>query len=327
MNRKTILIAAGVLILIVVVSVVLISSKKPATTTIDDGTNGSTSGNGGLTNVTPGSANGGFTVVDDPTQPFASISPRANEPIRSTPSGTGGTATNQFDDYNKAVALGQIPDKNGLYHQNVDPNYNPYKSADNALSSTDFLSKYYGSNTVASTNNGTDQFGQQVNSGSGALVVTPDDTSTVVVATNASLSGVISKVGTDNSAQAINAYYASLTSATSSFDLVNDLQKHYLDMINVNTVQELAVMKGQVETIKANIAKLSVPSKLVGMSQHYYIMYDTYSTLLDYTAALVQGNDLTEEEQTQFDTAYSDLSNQMQNIMSDLIVMRNILNQ
>jgi hypothetical protein len=317
-GKKIMLLIGGILALIAIISFVMFSSKKA--TPLPGDTNGDgivDSGDVTDVNASP-TTDGRFVVVEDPAQPFATISPRAEEPLPTT------TANGGFDDYDKAVAAGLIPDKDGLYHQVVDPNYNPAKDSkyNYALSSGDFLNSYYG-DQVSQVVSGNTSFDQQLNDGGGDLVVSQPTTG--VILPDASLAGVVKNVSSDNSPTAVRAYYSQLAKVIAPFDLVNTLQDRYLAMINASDPNQLAAYKQQVENVKTAIAAVKTPSQFLGMTQHYYGLYDKYSVLLDEAAFTMTGQSISDEQQEEFDSAYPNLSELLDKINDDLVVMRDLL--
>ncbi len=320
-NKKTILIIVVVLALVAIVSVVFLSSKKNNTAT-EDATNGSTNSSGDLTNVTasPTGSGRGFVVKVDPTQPYVSINPRGFEPITTTPTGQS------FTDYDKAVASGLIPDKDGLYRQNANPNYDPTTdgSKDYSLSSTEFLNAYYGSTAVNNVISGNSPFDQALNSAPGAGLVVTDASVISAPPVDATVnSGVVTIA--DNSSEAIKNYYLQLSSAIADMDLVNDLDVKYFALANAQSPQELAQMKSKVETVKQRISKIKAPSTLLGMSQHYYGLYAQFSGYIDNEIAMFSTEGPTQSDVDALSGAYTSLVSSLSQIKDDLAYVKQVL--
>lgn len=270
-----ILIIAGVFALIAIVSVVLLSSKKNTTTTTDNTqNNGATTGSGGVTTTTPSPTTTGrdFVVRQDPAQPFTSLNPRGVEPLVVKTSTSG-----KFQDYNKAVADGLIPDQDGLYHQVVDPNYDPRKTASLDISDTTFLQNNYPDAAAVVAGQTPGQIALN-NSDPIVTVNNSNVSSTIQLVPN--FSGPSFKQGSSNQSD-MTAYLNALSNATKPFDIVYDNKLQ--NIFSTDNISDLNAAKAQVQSVMDNMAKLTVPAKFLGLAQAYYQGYQVARDLIDDT--------------------------------------------
>jgi hypothetical protein len=291
-TKKMLLIIASILILVAVISIVFLNMKKKAITPIDNNSpsadSGSTS-NGGVGITTPGNTTDsrGFSVKSDPAQPFALTKPRGNEPVIAQNTST------KFKDYNKAVADGIIPDQNGMYHQKVDPNYDPSADPNTNynLASSAFVNTYYpnASQYIAGK---TPEQQQQFNSD--PIVSVDSQASGANVNTNIptipEADPKIFRVTQDNSVGAVKTYISNLSKALSDLDLVSDpngIQTIFStkDPANIDNV------KTRLAAVQSLIKTVPVPVKMLGMSEAYYLAYTRASAFLDDTKAANNLND------------------------------------
>ncbi|MEK7076015.1 MAG: hypothetical protein AAB948_04455 [Patescibacteria group bacterium] len=271
LSKKTILIIGGVAVFLAIVLIAILASKESNTTPPD--TTGTTTGTGGYVSVTPSPADlgrGEFKVVVDPSRPFATITPRSDEPVilSSVPA---------FDNYQTAIDQGLIPDSNGNYKQVVDPSgYTPLEQkqlADYNMPTMDFINKYYGASTV-----------NDINTGS----LGGDD---IVIATDSSIAQeslpLIPEIDVtmfvltpNNNKSTMTKYVTELSDATKRFDLVHDdtITKSIFD---AQSTAGLDIYTTQANQVLEAIKQVSVPSALLGLSQLYVKAYQQY---LDFTS-------------------------------------------
>ncbi|MDB4940407.1 MAG: hypothetical protein JWO40_832 [Candidatus Doudnabacteria bacterium] len=269
------IIVGGIVLLIAVLSFVFLSSKKAPTTPIDNTqTNGTTTnGNGGVTTVIPSTTTGGrdFVVKEDPSQPFASVKPRGPEPVVKP------TTNTKFQDYNKAVADGLIPDQNGLYNQVVSANYDPTKNqnTDYTLSQDQFVNTYYP--------DAKQYIAGQTPTQQQQLAIDPI-VSTNANATNNTISLPLNYSGPNfaqstNSKADMSAYFTSMSNATKSFDVVYG--KEMLNVFSVTDAAQLQAYKARTKTVLDSIAKVVTPPAFLGLSEKYYQAYQSTMIIID----------------------------------------------
>ncbi|GAC1413400.1 MAG: hypothetical protein NVSMB66_5290 [Candidatus Doudnabacteria bacterium] len=271
-TRKMVLIIAGVFALIAIVSVIFLSSKKNTPVVTDNGQDaGTTTQNGGVSKVNPSPTTDGrnFTVKQDPAQPFTSVNPRGVEPnvVVAKPG--------KFQDYSKAVADGSIPDQDGLYHQVVDPNFNPRASASLNVSDTSFLQDNFP--TAPAVIAGNTQ-GQLALNNTDPLATIDHSNDSTVIPTIPNFNGPTFRLGQDSSAN-FNSYLSSLSDTTKTFDIIYGNQIGQV-LANDN-VSQLNAAKAKVLGIMDAMSKLTVPPKFLGLAQSYYQGYQISKDLID----------------------------------------------
>jgi hypothetical protein len=281
-TKKMLLIIASILILVAVISIVFLNMKKKAITPIDNNSpsadSGSTS-NGGVGVITPGNTTDsrGFSVKSDPAQPFALTKPRGNEPVIATNTPT------KFKDYNKAVADGIIPDQNGMYHQKVDPNYDPSADPNTNynLASSSFLNTYYPDASQYIAGQTPEQQQQMALS---PIVSTSSDTAKPVSLPSNYSGPSFKKAG--NSKNDFQSYFLSMDTATKSFDIVSG--NPMVDVFSSSDATQLTAYKIRVSQVVDAIGKVQTPPTLLGISQEYIQTYQAALNVIDDQISLGQ---------------------------------------
>jgi hypothetical protein len=290
---------------------------------------GTTTGTGGLTQVSPSpvyDGRGNLIIKIDPTQPFVSITPRGEE-AQNTQLAQN-TPGIDFQNFNQAVSDGLIPDKNGLYTQTVSPSgFSVYdqKAYDYSLPETQFISKYYGTGTVANVINGTTPADLQDNITDPLVVASSPGTPSTVPVVNGVDASMFRQ--STNNASAYQVYIKQLSDATKPFDLVHDsntIQK----VFNAQSAQELNSYKAKAQQVLAAIKNVAVPPSLLGLSEAYYRAYQNYIAMIDamavLNAAYAAGADATDAN-IAFGAAYNALSDSLAQIQTNISIAVNIV--
>lgn len=327
-SRKIIIIVAGVIALgavAVVLFSVLSKNKVPPPVVVENPPSTST---GDVTEVKPGPTpfgRAGFTVKIDPANPFASNSPRSKEPLPVIEQPTTG-----FNDYNQAIASGLIADKNGLYKQTVDTDtiaaiFN--KSGTNyTLSGNNFLDTYYGdANAVISGTNisGSDNPDQIIVEQNQALSA---DLLTIPLVPE--VDQKLIPVKEDISRSSVTAYINGLSSVLSDLDISHNESLNIKVFTTATSDAELNALKQQATNVQTEIATTTTPKNMLGLSQEYYLLYQTYKQLIDDRLAInraTRGNadDLVARVENNMDK----FSTILTRINADIEIARNILSQ
>jgi hypothetical protein len=316
-RNKKILIGAIVVVVLLVLGYFLLRSKNTPPVVIDD-TGGTTTGTGGLVKVgaTPiYDGRGGLVVKTDPAKPFISVTPRAADKIPTTVVGGGSSQTPvgvgdnaNFQDYNKALASGLIPDKDGLYTQIVNPiGDNPYtqNAYDYTLGSTDFLSKYYpdvqttlyGSIGQDYLSNGAYDPGTSthdpliVENNPGVVVPGTDTTDPNAPSPNDGVyipykvptwrdySGPNFPTTTDNSFGALKKYIRDLSNITKPYDLVHNTNLMTDILRTQQDYKKIDAEQAKAQAVRDHLPSLVTPTNLIGFSQHYWELYDYFVSI------------------------------------------------
>lgn len=318
LSKKTTLIIGGIAALLAIILIAILAFKKPSTN--EPGTtDGTATGTGGFVSVTPSPADlgrGEFKVVVDPARPFATITPRSDEPIV--------VAANvpAFDDYQSAINQGLIPDADGNYKQVVDPSgYTPLEQrelADYNMPTMDFINKYYGTSTVDTINTGslggddvvisTDSLAARE-----SLPLIPEIDVTMFVLTP------------DNNKSTMVKYISELSDATKRFDLVHD-DTATKDIFDAQSTAGLDIYIAQANQVVDAVRKVSVPSALLGLSQLYVKAYQQYLDFVSQVSmSLDPATQAASEESNQIYSTYTAFGDTITQIKESVSTASNII--
>ena len=316
LSKKTILIIGGVAVLLAIVLIAILASKKPDTTPPD--TTGTTTGTGGYVSVTPSAADlgrGEFKVVVDPSRPFATITPRSDEPVllSNVPA---------FDNYQTAIDQGLIPDASGNYKQVVDPSgYTPLEQkqlADYNMPTMDFINKYYGASAVNDINTGS-------LGGDDIVIATDSSVAQESLPLIPEIDVTMFVLTPNNNKSTMTKYVTELSDITKRFDLVHDdtLVKSIFD---AQSTAGLDIYTTQANQTLDGIIKVSVPSALLGLSQLYVKAYQQYLDFISQVSvSLDPATQAMSEESNQIYDTYSALGDTITQIKDSVIEAAKII--
>lgn len=294
-GKKSIIIAVGVLVAILAIGFVLFSGKKqPQQQAQNTGGQNVTTGTGSFVQVAPGPTydlRGNLVVKTDPTQPFASVAPRAAEPAQNnqlaqTPTGS----SLQFQNYSQAVNNGLIRDQNGMYHQVVNTSgFSPaeLQTYNYALPDDQFLQTYYPqANDLL--NSGNPASASNLTQGADSLAILPNNpnqTVDVVPGVDPTLFKIISA---DDHTSLMN-YINQLSNITSAFDIYND-QNTINNALSSSNTDTLNSYGAEAKAVQDKIVALAVPQGLLGLAQAYYQAYQDYQNFINFEIASIEAS-------------------------------------
>ncbi len=293
-KRNLLLAGAGILLIVAIIFTIYTINKNKNAPTSSGQTPGQqagsapVSGSGGLLQVQPSplyDARGDLIVKSDPTKPFASIAPRAKEPTSaSTAAGSpSNPASINFQDYNKAVASGLIPDQNGLYTQVIDPSgFSPQdRNTNYALGEDQFLQQYYPE--AQSIINSSDPTSQENQSSPDAIAIVPsaplDSNGAVDIVAGADPSLFKTTAATDPTT--VRYYVVTISKAAAAFDILHDDLKISSLILKTHDSATLLSYQAQAKAVQAKIVAIIVPEPLLGLSEAYYQAYQAYQNYID----------------------------------------------
>lgn len=271
LNKKLFIIAGAAILLIIAGSAAFLlfkgkNSGQNNTATTQQNSGQTTTSTGGVTQAPPPAAATGFTIAQNPSQPFTNLKPRQ------------GTTDE--------VAVQPKP----VLQPNTNANP-PTIGADDvtnpdyaSLTDSQFLSKYYPSSRAVISGN--DSASQNLNSQDPVLI---DNSPPPTITVNPNVSKTLFKTTSNNDSQSILNYVTQLSNSTSSFDIVNN-PNLFTDA--VNDPSKIAASKTQAQNEISAIEAVPVPDSVLGMSQDYVAYYQAYVNFLnDYQNFTGSGSD------------------------------------
>jgi hypothetical protein len=292
LDKRKMYLIAGVVALVVVMVIgffyynAIVSKNKP---TVATNTGPSTSGTGTLGTLPPLQTTQPPTrpappvLHTDTSQPYATNSPRANEPVP-TPTPVAYVAPPQQAPPTQAVDQSgmdssmafQYNDLTSLNETQLMQKYTPnYQNIDQ-----DFEPPASGASGVAA--NGTD--------GVVTVAVTPPVTSIPSVALPA---GVTLTVNQMNDQQSLTSYLVQLDKTLAPFDISNPANSTLISDAATDAVSNPTKYKADLaagQNMLAQLQALPVPSNLAGLQESYYDLYTKYSTLAQDAAGISSGD-------------------------------------
>jgi hypothetical protein len=327
-NKNKILIVSGILLVIVVIAVFFYFKSKNAPPSQTSVLNNNVSSTGNVANVpqinipqiqtpVPVTNSGRSNAISyvDPTQPFATLLPRQQIPVRQK---------------NPAVQTNvqQAPPQ-PAQAPNIDPSdiTNPDYTQ---LSDSQFLAKYYPDY-------------QQVIDGTTAADFAANAEDPVLINDNSPAAGAIGGVIPDNpnvndnlfnisqntDVNSDNTFIQDLSDTTSNFDLVHN-NALFTDVLNTLDQNQIATLNQQAQDAINQMQKITVPANMLGLEKDYYAYYKEYQVYLSDLNTLVNTSNSKDTSQLSNQSGVlqndvSDLSTTLGNINQDIEIARSIV--